>query len=390
MATILFAWELGGGHGHVQRLGRVARGLKACGHEPVFAVRDLAGAAPVLGGDDFPVFQAPFWHWKRRPGRGPQVTAGFGDIMALQGYAEVEGLLGMVGGWQALIDLVRPRLIVCDFSPTACLAAFGVIPVVIVGNGFTVPPAGLDAFPPLLPEAQPIIAQRAILDVIQEVQSRRGRPEPATLPGLFAGERFILVFPELDPYREVRREPCLGPIGSPTPPPSPLPEAPSIFAYLDGDRPLVEEILAALAGDGITVSAYVRGATADLARRLRALGVVLHDAPQRPAETLPHHRAVLHHGGVGMAQDALAAGRPQVVWPNQLEQSLTCRALAAMGVALWPGEGSPPAVIAEAVRTASTVPRMAELAMAWGERLRSRARPDLLGEIVQRCHELAG
>ena len=61
-----------------------------------------------------------------------------------------------------------------------------------------------------------------------------------------------------------------------------------------------------------------------------------------------------------------------------------------MGVALWPGEGTPAAVIAEAVRTASTGPRMAEQAMAWGERLRSRARPDLLGEIVERCHELAG
>ncbi len=145
MATILFAWELGGGHGHVQRLGRVARGLRACGHEPVFAVRNLAGAATVLGGDGFPVFQAPFWHRKRRPGPGPMLAGSFGDIMALQEYAEVEGLLGMVEGWQALIDLVRPRLIVCDDSPTACLAAFGVIPVVIAGNGFTVPPAGLDA-----------------------------------------------------------------------------------------------------------------------------------------------------------------------------------------------------------------------------------------------------
>jgi rhamnosyltransferase subunit B len=362
--------------------------MRACGHEPVFAVRNLAGVAPVLGGDDFPVFQAPCWHWKRRPGPGPTVTAGFGDIMALQGYAEVEGLLGMVRGWQALIDLVRPRLIVCDFSPTACLAAFGVIPVVIVGNGFTVPPAGLDAFPPLIPEAPPIIAQQALLDVIREVQSRRGRPAPSTLPGLFAGERFILVFPELDPYQGIRREPCHGPIGSP-PTPSPLPEAPSIFAYLDGDRPLVEECLAAVSGGGIGVSAYVRGASAGLARRLRALGVVLHDAPQRPAETLPHHRAVLHHGSLGMAQDALAAGRPQVVWPNKLEHALTSRALAAMGVAVWVGEGTQPAVIAEAVRTASSEPRMAEQAMAWGERLRSRTRPDPLGEIVERCHELA-
>jgi hypothetical protein len=382
VATILFAWELGGGHGHVQRLARVARGVRACGHEPVFAVRNLAGVAPVLGDDGFPVFQAPFWHWKPWPGPRPTVTAGFSDIMALQGFAEVEGLLGLVRGWQALIDLVRPRLIVCDFSPTACLAAFGVIPVVIVGNGFTVPPAGLDAFPPLIPEAAPIIAQQSVLDVIAEVQSRRGRPAPATLPGLFAGERFILVFPELDPYHGVRREPCLGPLGS-LPSPSPLPERPSIFAYLDGERPLVEETLAALAGGGMAVSAYVRGAGADLARRLRAPGFVL------PAETLPHHRTILHHASLGMAHDALAAGRPQVVCPHQLEHKLTARALAAMGVALWMGEGTPAAVIVEAVRTASTEPRMAEQAQAWGERLRSRARPDPLGEIVERCHELA-
>ena len=59
MARILFAWELGGGIGYVDRLSQVATALAAEGHEPVFVVRDLIGTADFFARKPWIVMQAP-------------------------------------------------------------------------------------------------------------------------------------------------------------------------------------------------------------------------------------------------------------------------------------------------------------------------------------------
>ena len=48
LATILFGWELGSGHGHIQNLLVIARKLVQLGHHPVFAMRDLANMRACL------------------------------------------------------------------------------------------------------------------------------------------------------------------------------------------------------------------------------------------------------------------------------------------------------------------------------------------------------
>ena len=55
MSRIFIAWELGGGMGHIQRLYPVAKGLRARGHEVVFAVRDLYRSEPWLVAEGFPL-----------------------------------------------------------------------------------------------------------------------------------------------------------------------------------------------------------------------------------------------------------------------------------------------------------------------------------------------
>ena len=48
LATVLVAWELGGGMGHVARLLPVARELAAQGHRAIFVVKNLVEPAPLL------------------------------------------------------------------------------------------------------------------------------------------------------------------------------------------------------------------------------------------------------------------------------------------------------------------------------------------------------
>jgi hypothetical protein len=60
MATILLAWELGGGLGHFMNLRPVADGLARRGHRVVAALRDLSSARRFLPNQDVTLLQAPF------------------------------------------------------------------------------------------------------------------------------------------------------------------------------------------------------------------------------------------------------------------------------------------------------------------------------------------
>ena len=61
MARILFAWELGGGAGHVHIIGPLARALAGRGHQVSMAVRELPVADGLLEGSGVALLPAPFW-----------------------------------------------------------------------------------------------------------------------------------------------------------------------------------------------------------------------------------------------------------------------------------------------------------------------------------------
>ena len=132
MKTILFAWELGEGLGHVGPLQSVARELSAAGHRAVFAVRDVVGSRALLKDEDCPVLQAP--RWSKGPIRGGLRPVNYADILVDRGFSNVDGLAAMVAAWQDLIDLVKPDLVVADYSPTACLTAYGTVPVALMSS----------------------------------------------------------------------------------------------------------------------------------------------------------------------------------------------------------------------------------------------------------------
>src|SRR3546814_8235875 len=70
----------------------------------------------------------------------------YSDIMVYCGFGKLESLFTATLAWRTVFDQLRPDLIVCDHSPVVCFAAYGRIPVVQVGSGFTIPPAGGDSF----------------------------------------------------------------------------------------------------------------------------------------------------------------------------------------------------------------------------------------------------
>ena len=72
--------------------------------------------------------------------------------------------------WKTVFDIYKPDLIVCGHSPNCCLAAFGRIPVVMLGDGFTLPPAHEPVFP-VASGAAPIVDPSRLLENMRVVYS---------------------------------------------------------------------------------------------------------------------------------------------------------------------------------------------------------------------------
>jgi hypothetical protein len=383
MATILMGWELGEGFGHLAHLLPIARALAAEGHRPVFAVRDVCEPWPLFRDEPFTVLQAPGWPARRWRGDRPFNGASLADVLALYGWGCAAGLGALVQAWQGLLDAVRPRLVVCEYSPTLCLTAYQTLPVIEVGSSLWMPPVDQPTFPVVLPEWPPLMAQEEMLAVAQEVQRRRSRPSPPTLTSILAAaDRFPALLPELDPYGELRQEPVWDPLHALPPLAPPAPDR-SFFAYL-AEGPSTDALLTQLVLTGCRGAAYVRGLHPEGRRHLRRLGLDVLDEPAPLPQILAHHAVFVHHGG-GSAATALAAGRPQLLLPQHLEQLTTARQMRRLGVGEYLLRDSSPAAAARALLRLMDEPAFAARAANRASAIHARPRREALPAILACC-----
>lgn len=327
--TILFAWELGEGLGHLPALKALALAAKAQGARVVFALREAGPARAALAEVGAEVLAAPLWPSPAMPAKP---SGSYADLIAANGFACAADARTVIGGWDRLFDAVKPDLIVSEHAPGAVIAAFGRIPVALVGNGFVVPPADAAVFPSFEAGRGDAGAQGPVLDVVREALGDSRAPGELCAPfrGVFRG---VFAFPALDPYAHVRREAALGPV-EPMPALTPLPRTRRLFAYAAADAAVIEPMTHALMNLGPRASAYFRGNLGARAVVMRSRGVTVHDAAPSLGLVLPEASAVFSHGGSGFSHAALAAGRPHIIYPRHGEAHLTARALEQMGAGI--------------------------------------------------------
>jgi len=222
------------------------------------------GFASVLGDLGLRVLQAPFW--MHQTVGGPNPTISLTEILVGNGYLQADHLDGLVQGWLAALELIRPDVLVADYAPTATLAArIKGIPVATVGGGFYLPP---DACPlPPFRTWEPIepgrIAywEQRVTQTVNTVLARHGAPAVARLSAIFRGDKPLLCgWPELDPYqRHAERHTLPATSGQVDTALGPT------FLNEGGEAPQWPE------GDGPCVLAYVRSTHADLIPLLQAL-----------------------------------------------------------------------------------------------------------------------
>ncbi|WP_029008238.1 nucleotide disphospho-sugar-binding domain-containing protein [Azospirillum halopraeferens] len=389
MARVLLAWELGDGFGHVTRLVPIARRLRDAGHDCVFAMRSLDNAHTVLDREGFRLVQAPFAVPRPLPGNTAGGMQSFGDILAAVGFADPPRLDALVTGWESLLDLLDIRLVVADYSPALCIAAFGRLPVINIGDGFVLPPGHLDHMP-TFHDRPPLVPEERLVAAVRTVQERHGRPVPPNLPAILAGAgQFVVTLPELDFYGDRRREPAIGPL---LPLPAPLERAPEedYFGYLSLGYQHTRKVLDGLAASGRKGRIYLRDATPAQMREYRDKGLVIHDTPQPMREAVERAAVVVHHGGVGTVETVLALGRPQLIVPRHQEQRGNANALGRLKVAVSMRSGGvfEPRHVTEALAHLLAERSFRDNAAATARRLAAAGPSDALDRIIARCLEL--
>jgi hypothetical protein len=339
MSRYLFAWELGGNLGHLTRLVPVARMLARQGHEVLFASRELVDAGETLQANGLRYVAAPAIAFARKPNE-PIIS--YPDLLAAHGFADPRRLAGALGGWLGLLQVYKPDAILLDHAPTALLAArIAKLPHLVLGTGFTVPPAvaPMPSMRPWKPDPPEKLraAEEGVLGSINRVAKHFGGPGFGKLHELFDPKSTaICAFPELDHYGARKDARYIGPTfvtdggqalawrgrGA------------KVFAYLR--MPAVVDslinVLSGLKADGIL---YAPGATPAQQKAAKEGGLQLTTQPARLDKLLKEAEVVVSSAGHGLLSAGLLAGVPTLLVPSNVEQLLASRAAKRLGAALF-------------------------------------------------------
>jgi UDP:flavonoid glycosyltransferase YjiC (YdhE family) len=396
MSRILFAWELGGGYGHLAHILPLADALRSRGHDCSLALRDLSRAGAVVDAGQYRLLQAPVW---LPTAVGMPPPGSYAEILLRFGFLDARWLRGLAAAWRNLYTLLQPDLLVFNHSPTAMLAAGGLgIPTATLETGFSGPPRTrpLPAMRWWAPDSAVRLqdsearAVRAINTVRAELG---GAPCAGVADLLDADEQFLCTFPELDHYPARPAEArYVGPVFSldgGIEPPWPAAPGPRVFAYVNAGFPDLDALLKALAGLRGAAVAHVPGIAPAVAARHR--GPHLSIVPERVnmrAVRSACDAAVCH--GPGTAAAVLLGGRPLLLLPTQLEQYMAARRVADLGAGIIASPEAGTTDYAAALRRLIDEPGFREAAARFAERHAAFDQSAQFRSMADRCEVLLG
>lgn len=399
---VLCGWEFGAGLGHITRLKPIVAALRDGGAEIIVALQELERAGAFLDSETgmalpgFNVISGPRWEMPRNPEARKIPTHSFADVLNLIGYGNKTALAARVEAWSGLINAIRPDLVIGDFCPTLRLAARGRVPMMMVGNGYTIPPPGRP-LPPIRPwqtklEAFSIDHEQKILDAINAVLLRRGAPSMEFLADSLNGdETCVFSVPLVDPYAEYRAAPQLPPFNLPSglmPLPTEQRRDRNVFFYMPRGQPDLRKVIDGVKAAGVDCEAYISDLGANAAAEIAAPGFKIHPDPQPFAKVIPEARLIVHHGGLSTAIAALQAGTPQLIVPWNLEHLVTAKRVETLGSAVVVQSDWDARRIADAVKKMVRDKLLAVRAAKAAGRVQLGSPEEALQHVVSRCTAL--
>ena len=317
-------------------------------------MRNLATGQFILAQHGVTFLQAPLPLSFRRPPKSPRQYRSYADTLAAAGLAEPAALSDWLAGWKQTLAMVRPQVVVCDYSPVAQLAAkLGGIAVVQIGTGFELPTVVAGRLPDLSPSgATPDIhleqREQRVLRSIAKACLFTGYEPIRRVADLYATDAPLLAtLPEVD---------CFGPrpkgqggqgaryvgplyaedIGRVMAWPR---GGRRVFAYLRGGymrgREPLTAVLDALQRSGAAVISSVHDADEELLARYSSDTMQVSAEPVKLEPLLADADLIVSYAGAGLLSQALLAGVPLLLLPYFREQELNALAVERHGAAEW-------------------------------------------------------
>jgi hypothetical protein len=365
---VLLGWELGGGFGHIASLQGIAKRIQeslSCNFLYALRVPENGRKSGIPWNN---IIAAP--HPKRAPSaEPPKARDSYGEFVSEALMIDEGAFAFRLAGWDKIINDFKPDLIIADYAPGLSLFARGRWPVLAIGNGYTLPPAELEVFPPMTRSKRPVYGSEAeIIDWLNGDLKHAGAKLIERLPQLNEATAYGLrTMPIFDPYQAFRKQDYLG-VEIPGGAPMPRLSHSGVIAYFHEKNQLNEEVIAGLGKLEIDTDVYFGMSMRSVKRKFKGSRVTVADAPFALGNDMPGKAVAVHRGGLGFTAAALVAGVPQVVVYEHDEAHFQAKSIRNAGAGLSALLSKITArTFAEAVQHVSASSAMQERAMKLAE-----------------------
>jgi GT2 family glycosyltransferase len=394
-STITYAWELGASFGHIGAFLPVANQLRTQGINITWAVTQTQVASKLLHSQGWRWLQAPLRQELRRD--TPPLS--FADIMLRFGFADVDGLRGLVVAWQELFRLSNTKLVLADHAPAAILAARTLgLPVMLYSYGFCVPPP-ITPTPSLRPW-QPVATglllnlEQMAVKSINVILHEFAQPPIQSIAELYqVNETALLTCPDLDHFHNERHNAnywgCVFSSVTDATVMWPQSSSPRIFAYLRRESPYAEVVLTVLQQLGITAIVVFPDAPNELRLRyVYSKTLLLVSALINVKEIIRDADAAIVYGGHGLTAAFLLAGKPLLILPTQLEQFILAKRVVALGAGLMLHPKEAQGDVEVSIRQLLDNAKFTTAAQAVAQRNAIYSQANVVQNVVQRIQQL--
>ena len=393
MPRVAFAWELGGEFGHAMSCAGLARTLHSRGHAISLMFRELRQLAynPETAGYDrftIPVFP--------REGAGMRPPSSLAEIMLGSGYSDAAWLASALKEWLRLLREWKPDILVCDYAPTALLAARVLgIPRVSLSISFAVPPP-FSPLPPFRfddpppPERVAAADAQALANVNSALAALGATPLRALHEQFQTDEDFLLTLPELDAYGNRPTSRYWGPRYRDDAGASahwPAGHGMRVLVYVKKALPQLDALISLLATGPFRVVAFIPELDGARRERLRGPLRLVPDKPVRFGPLLRECDLFVSQAG-SAASGILMSGVPQLMIPAHYEQYLTARRIEQIGAGMMLLPEASGAQLANALRTMVEDPRFRKAAKAYAARYPAYSPAEQQRRIVKRIEDI--
>jgi hypothetical protein len=321
---VLLAWEVGAGRTHYSNLLAVASYLKTSGIDCLATLGDASAADREFAAIGVRTVQNYVWpsHRSWNSNLGAIRNNSFTDYLAGLGFNSSAAVTAAIAHYDGLASLFEPDLVLCEHAYGGILAAREHLPVVAIGFCVRLPPIVNGGFPIFPGRIAPSVPVAELLASINRGLIAAGR-FPLKEIGDLLRIAAVMPFgaPPFDFYADLRREPILPPSVPGLRDAYPTNDGDQVFVYLHAfvqEHPAVIDGLAAL---DMPVRAYLPNFSEET--RLKLSNVVIDSQPVPVKEIFARARCVVHLGGEQLTSACLAAGVPQVILSQWMDNRVS-------------------------------------------------------------------